>query len=274
MPLYEEKLISPFAIHYSQDHIRPVFQTGGNIENTIKEIKAKPGTGDYDVVLAAPFPNIEILRRHHRDGGKTFYHWMSLDNRRLYCLQRAAAAFWPQRVAVVVEALYAATDGIRKKENSSTGGLSVGIGHSPKTLMYRWDWREAAQWYASGKEAEAAHKLIALDENKGCIEDLLDAPAPPSMLELSLQSSPESGKVAEELTVELKVAGNASGIPGSVKKLWNTSPVAPHSLEGDGWYYGGHCQQNRATRPRKCRHNTASRKKGRSWKARVETPTA
>lgn len=250
MPLFEEKLISPFAVHYSQDHIRPVFQNGGDIEDTIQQIKTKPGIGDYDVVLVAPFPDIEIVKRHQRTSGARVYHWISLDNRRLYCLQRAAAALWPQRVGMVVEALYAATDGIRKKENSSTGGLTVGIGHSPKQLIYRWDWREALRLGESGPRSEAAYDLIALDEQRLCIEELLDAPAPPSMLELYFQGSSEQ--------VELKTADKNGGNAGS--DISTADPSTPRSACGSN----GECPNPTGTKTATVQSSGTNEKRQRS----------
>lgn len=190
MPIYEEKLICPLAVRFSQDHIRPEFQKGSELEAAIKATKTKPGSGDYDIILVPPFPTIEIIRGHLKSGDTD--HWLSLDNRRLYCLQQAAVAHWPLRAAVVVEALRAPTDGIRKKVNSSVDGLSVGIGHSPKALTGRWDWHEKVNdlptQVSEGVASDLARSLVALDDAKASIQDLSDAEAPPSMLDLYFQN--------------------------------------------------------------------------------------
>lgn len=203
MPIYEEKLICPLAVRFSQEHIRPVFQEGSDIESAIKEIKATAGVGDYDVVLHAPFPAIEILRwRPHRAPKSSNQstdseadHWVTLDNRRLYCLQRVAVALWPKRVAIIVEALYAATDGAHRKTNSSTAGRSVCIGHSLKMLLGCWDWREEVgkRMAADAYLVKDSFDLVNTDDSRSRFEELLDAPAPPSMLDLYFQE--ESGKV-------------------------------------------------------------------------------
>lgn len=67
MPLYEEKMICPLAVRFTQEHIRPIFQNGMELERTISEIKTKPGSGSYDVILDTPFHAIEIVRWHKRD---------------------------------------------------------------------------------------------------------------------------------------------------------------------------------------------------------------
>jgi len=197
MPLYEEKFISPLAVRFTQDHIRPVFQNGTDLNRTIREIKATPGSGDYDVILEAPFEAIEIIRWHKRDASgeeADGRHWFTFDNRRLYCLQRAAAALWPKKVGAIVQALYAASDGCQRKDNSTTAGRAVGIGHSPKLLTDRWDWREVV---AAGDGA-SAWELVQRDDQLPGVADLPDAPVPPSMLELLLQGLGEKPRSFSE----------------------------------------------------------------------------
>mmetsp|Transcript_92349 Transcript_92349/g.238393 ORF Transcript_92349/g.238393 Transcript_92349/m.238393 type:complete len:381 (+) Transcript_92349:146-1288(+) len=187
MPIYEEKLLCPLAVRFTQDHIRPVFQDGRDLEATIAQIKTKPGMGPYDLILEAPFPAIEIVRwyqRHPQGTTADAKHWCTLDNRRLYCMQRAAVALWPKRVAVIVEVLYAATEGVMRKNDSSTAGLSVSIGHSPKALTDHWDWRNAAAFLNAGAAAmQVIQDLVASDDVRGCVAELVDAPAGPSMLD-------------------------------------------------------------------------------------------
>lgn len=213
MPIYEEKLICPLAVRFTQQHIRPIFQEGHDIEATIKEIKTRPGTGEYDVILEAPFPNIEVVRWYQQDDEhveRDSEHWFTLDNRRLYSLQRVAVALWPRRVAAVVELLYAPTEGIWRKDDSSTVGRSVGIGHSLKCLTGRWDWREAIPSSWGSAACEAARNLILADDARASVDELIDAPAPPGMLDLYLQSGglaleaavpkPRADAVSEEST--------------------------------------------------------------------------
>mmetsp|Transcript_36574 Transcript_36574/g.108693 ORF Transcript_36574/g.108693 Transcript_36574/m.108693 type:complete len:378 (-) Transcript_36574:165-1298(-) len=200
MPIYEEKLLCPLAVRFTQDHVRPVFQDGHDLESTIAAIKTKPGTGEYDLVLEAPFPAIEIVRwyqRHPSGSEKDGKHWCTLDNRRLYCLQRAAVAHWPKRVAVVVEVLYAATEGVLRKNDSSSAGLSVSIGHSPKALTDHWEWRSAAAAASGNDDAatvRAAEDLVAGDDVRSSVAELTDAPAGPSMLDRFFLAEEEAKK--------------------------------------------------------------------------------
>lgn len=181
MPLFEEKLISPFAIRFTQEHIRTTFRDGRAVEQTVNEIETQPGEGDVDLILNAPFPHIEIIRWASAEGD----HWFSFDNRRLYCLQRAAAAHWPRRVACVVEVLYAADrSSWWRKCDTSVAGQSVNIRHSStQPVISRWSWREAieekkdttmtvALFYAAG----LANRAVLGDEAKASIDDLINAP--------------------------------------------------------------------------------------------------
>jgi len=202
MPIYEEKLICPLAIRFTQQHIRPTFQDGHETEETIAQIKVRPGSGEYDCILEAPFPNIEIVRWYpqgHRGSElEDVKHWFTLDNRRLYCLQRVAASLWPKRVAAVAEGLYAATGGIWRKDDSATAGLAVAIAHTPKMVMAHWDWREEVV----DPEAPVPLSVVCGDDAKARVADLTDAPAPPSMLDLFFQDgacgegSPARGKAS------------------------------------------------------------------------------
>lgn len=181
MPFYEEKVISPFAVRFTQQRIRETFKDGHKLEGTIEEIKVLPGVGDYDLVLAAPFPTIEIIRwaPNGRNGGEKA-HWFSYDNRRLYCLQRVAAEYWPKRVGANVEVLYADSGAIRKKLDSRTGGLSVSIGHAFASdhELQQWSWQKAVQERAPpGNFGLQAKELVIADDAKSNVCDLTDASA-------------------------------------------------------------------------------------------------
>eukprot|EP00418_Pyrodinium_bahamense_P065263 CAMPEP_0179094088 /NCGR_PEP_ID=MMETSP0796-20121207/43130_1 /TAXON_ID=73915 /ORGANISM="Pyrodinium bahamense, Strain pbaha01" /LENGTH=340 /DNA_ID=CAMNT_0020791749 /DNA_START=113 /DNA_END=1135 /DNA_ORIENTATION=- len=201
MPIYEEKLVCPFAVRFTQDYIRTSFRDGRLIQVTLNEIKAEEaGVGDYDVILRAPFPHIEIIRwRLPRYGvgrvksGKGTNiemreHWFTLDNRRLYCLQRAAAALWPRRVAAVCEILYADPGTVWKKYDSSTHGWSVHLGPSATdTPTDRWDWREAVlplEMRAGREEEPGVLEIMLADDKKRKVGDLDDTPNRPVSEEL------------------------------------------------------------------------------------------
>jgi hypothetical protein len=184
MPIYEEKLISPLAIRFTQNHIKTVFRDGRPLEATVQEIVEEPGTDGYDVILRFPFPAIEIVRWHaerHKDGGEvtslgeiaTGDHWFTLDNRRLYCLQRVAAACWPRRVGVAVQLLYASRGSIRNKCDTSTNGLSVTISnHQRDSPICVWNWRQEASFRKKDKHTRMAIQAILIDDAKPTVDDL------------------------------------------------------------------------------------------------------
>lgn len=203
MPLFEEKLVSPLAIRFTQEFVRTTFQDGRDLEASIAAIKAEPVTGDYDVVLRAPFPLIEVVRwrqKARRGGGCNGYsgdvssgpeeHWFTFDNRRLYCLQRAAVALWPRRAAVAVEVLYAAASAaVFKKCDTTTGGLSVALGLSPNEPTDWWEWQRSLPSGVAEPASSLAQRAVAADEAKSCVADLADAPSAPSALTRLLRGS-------------------------------------------------------------------------------------
>jgi len=195
MPLYEEKLISPLAIRFSQQRIRETFQDGRDVEATIKEIVALPGTGDYDIILDAPFPAIEIIRwapNGRKSGGGE--NWFTFDNRRLYSLQRLAAEHWPKRVGAKVEVMYADAGTIRKKLDTKTEGLSVSIGHANASAgeLTEWSWRkETNESACPWKPHMPAKAGIVADAAKTSVHDLMDVPALPVLPNSSEKLTPE-----------------------------------------------------------------------------------
>jgi len=173
MPIYEEKLISPLAIRFTQEHIKTLFRDGRIVEDTVEEIKTSAGDGGYDAILEAPFPDIEIIRF---SGGAAERHWFTLDNRRLYCLQRAAAKLWPLRVAVKVQILYADPGAVRRKFDSTTLGSSVTVSPSCKVApLFRWDWKVSVECEDVLRGREAWACLIA-DDQKDFIDLLAEIP--------------------------------------------------------------------------------------------------
>jgi len=209
MPIFEEKLISPLAIRFTQQRIRETFKDGHEIEATITQMRAVPGHGDYDIILEVPFPSIEIIRwsEYGRSAGGED-HWFSFDNRRLYCLQRVAAEYWPKRVGVIVEVLYADSGTIRKKLDSRTHGLSVSIGHAfaAEDELQQWVWRQAVLARSPpgcfALEAEAA---VSADDSKASVCELTDATAGPSSFQKS--SCGYESKVCE-IPAQAQIGGN------------------------------------------------------------------
>jgi len=206
MPLYEEKLINPLALRFTQEHIRTTFRDGRPVEPTVEEIEVMPGIGDYDVILRAPFPHIEIIRwsppnhgRHaaasaadsdstmdHPDAERE-HHWFTLDNRRLYCLQKVAVSLLPKRAAAVVEILYADPGAVRRKYDSETQGWSVSISHSTKCApICRWSWQEQVLpgrivSVADVYKAKMAMNAMVQDDTRATVGELQDVDAASSI---------------------------------------------------------------------------------------------
>lgn len=171
-------LLSPFEIHFSQTRIRPEFQDGRSLAEALAEIQIRPlqdglidGNPEVedisesgaagDILLAAPFPRIEVTRWRCKlrdsDGApkldpstglELYSHeekWFSFDNRRLCCLQKAAAAQWPQKARCEVLELphsLAKTRELRKFD-TRTFGYSVLIGRREDPNPEPWCWRTA-----------------------------------------------------------------------------------------------------------------------------------
>mmetsp|Transcript_70014 Transcript_70014/g.154864 ORF Transcript_70014/g.154864 Transcript_70014/m.154864 type:complete len:366 (-) Transcript_70014:117-1214(-) len=194
MPLYEEKLINPLAVRFSQDRIWPDFQDGTRIEDSLTQIVTVPLKGaSYDLVLRPPFPPMEVIRlkqeRREADGeqvrdekGRRQYgeeSWFTFDNRRLYCLQRSALQLWPMVVAVVVKVLFDFPDVrcARHKFRTTSDGCSVKISLPDGQPGSLWNWQEAARAARTTREGAASVlDAVRKDTKKTCKEQLLEPP--------------------------------------------------------------------------------------------------
>lgn len=210
MPLYEEKFICPFSIRFSQERIRPTFQDGRVVEKSMAAVEAVkwPIEDDdaYDVMLRTPFPPISIIRwrpkmREHdgttitnEDGTVVLGEpcWFTFDNRRLYCLQAAAAKHWPRRAACVAHVMrdLPTNKCTPRKFRTTDSGNSVNISRRydlvPKAV---WSWCQATRCTAPGEVPDdadeatrAAHEHIMKDSHKEDWDELVDVP--PSVEEL------------------------------------------------------------------------------------------
>lgn len=238
MPLYEEKLISPLAIRFSQDYVRTTFRDGRALEATIKEIRSKPGANDYDLVLDAPFQPIEILRYRApgRDTDAGGEHWVTFDNRRLYCLQRAAAELWPQRVGIPVQVLYADNGSMRRKYDSVSCGRSVNVQNHlhDVTPVCHWDWEAFLEQTgmsvtAASSNSARAYKVVEKDACKA-MADLAAVPVEGAGL-----STLERFLMQEEAMAAARAAAGAqqpeqhSSAGGSADSVSNDSEEASSS---------------------------------------------
>jgi len=176
-------LLSPLEVHFSQTRIRAEFQDGRALPDTTTEIEAVPyqpssssssssaplaessgeaASGEGEMIfLRAPFPPIEVTKWRCKlrdsDGapkvdaatGQQLYseeeHWFTFDNRRLCCLQRAAAAVWPKQALCEVVDIPQTVARFKelRKFDTKTGGYSVIVGRRDAENNENWCWRSA-----------------------------------------------------------------------------------------------------------------------------------
>jgi len=152
---------------------------------------------EYDVFLSAPFPPIEIIRwrpKIREEDGRTCVDedgrkmlgeacWFTFDNRRLYCLQAAAAKQWPRRAAAIVHIMHdlPLSRCTPRKFRTTDLGCSVRISRrhdvAPRAT---WSWAEAthagddeSQLPETGKKAMNG---VHADAAKEDWSELLDVP--------------------------------------------------------------------------------------------------
>lgn len=182
MVLYEEKVISPLAVRFCQWHISTTFRDGREVERSFEQIEISPGKGEYDYLLIAPFPNIEIVRcdaNGRLADDEEANHWFTLDNRRLYCLQKKAMEMWKtgKTVGVVVDILRSAHgSSIKRKFDTETGGRTVSIApHLHDKEVTHWDWREGTSGGGSATRHAKLLAAIEADDRKADWDKLLTA---------------------------------------------------------------------------------------------------
>jgi len=226
----DKRLLCPFSIKFSQTRCRPNFQDGREVEDASALVTSVPfaeawttpaQAGDetaenlpnyledkYDEFLAHPFPTIEVIRWRAkvRDAeGKEIRdpetgrdkmgeeQWFTLDNRRLYALQKAAVRMWPKRCCVVVRVLRGDFGHALKKFKTLTNGQTVEVGNrfwgNEASTNPIWSWevavkslpnadsaqQEAARLSEAIKRDEARENECALVRAGGCAH-LLELP--------------------------------------------------------------------------------------------------
>lgn len=180
------KRISPFELRFSQMRAKQEFRDGRLVDDAVKQIEAVPlkesGCGGRKQwLLKAPFPPIEVLQwrcklrdesgRPMVDEGTGGEIWDSqdrvftLDNRRLYCYQRAAVELWPDEVFVdVVELPPQSLSRMRqvRKFRTLDCGQSVHVGgRGDGESLVHWSWR---------KTVGAEEVVKAADATSGCVQ--------------------------------------------------------------------------------------------------------
>mmetsp|Transcript_295 Transcript_295/g.822 ORF Transcript_295/g.822 Transcript_295/m.822 type:complete len:391 (+) Transcript_295:16-1188(+) len=158
---------------------------------------------NFDVVIVPPFPSIEVVWWSPKlrdgsgvpltgeDGGelRAEQALFTVDNRRLYALQRAAIAHWPRRCITRVHVVADRVEVLKhlRKFRTRTNGMSInitewhGIGRDNArdfNAMRVWDWRSAVpravetSSTGGGTEAETAMPTAAQTGSCGCWEYL------------------------------------------------------------------------------------------------------
>jgi hypothetical protein len=144
------------------------FRDGRSVDDAIEQIAsekvedAKEGEAAWH--LKPSFPTIEVIRWRcklrdeetgrplvdPKSGGELYdssEHLFTLDNRRLYCIQKAAVKHWPQRTTVEILELPASSTHARVRELKKFRTLDRGKGvfmggRGEGETMARWSWRE------------------------------------------------------------------------------------------------------------------------------------
>jgi len=158
--------LCPLELRFSQKKMRNVFADGRLIEDAVELVKPVSRPPDEAALyeapwwLEAPFPPIEVLRwrcklRDETTGrplldksGREIFEesesWFTLDNRRLYCLQKVAARLWPERCTVDVIAEIRKDRRMReiRKFRTLDSGESIMVGSRVDGVPFkRWAWR-------------------------------------------------------------------------------------------------------------------------------------
>jgi len=168
--------LCPLELRFSQRKMRNVFADGRLIDESVDVVQAVRRPPDeaelYGAAwkLEAPFPPIDVLSWRCKlrdettgrplideDGRERFEDeesWFTLDNRRLYCLQRAALKLLPERctAGVVAELRKERRQREIRKFRTLDGGESILIGSRVDCVPFsRWAWREEVAAIASGR---------------------------------------------------------------------------------------------------------------------------
>lgn len=172
-----EKLMSPLEVRFSQMRARLEFRDERSLEEAVEQIKPveREIDGEKLFYLDAPFPAIEVMkwrcklrdgetgrpRVDSRTGGELYdssENLFTLDNRRLYCLQKVATSLYPKKCVVdIVELPPGAPTRVRelKKFRTLDRGRSVMMGgRQDGETLTRWSWRQAVGLADDGSEPD------------------------------------------------------------------------------------------------------------------------
>jgi len=168
--------MSPLDIRFSQKKMQPVFSDGRSVAETLNQIQVvqckKGEASQYGATwkLKVPFPSIEVIHCRHMpknwspdtvkdsSGSSSAMpeFWFTLDNRRLYCLQKAAIGVWPERCVSDVDVLLGPpvwrVSSVRKFRNikgrlhgfnSMYSGTTISVRSQAGGVgLIEWSWRD------------------------------------------------------------------------------------------------------------------------------------
>jgi len=258
----DKRLLCPFSIKFSQTRCRPNFQDGREVDEACAQVTSVPFAeawttpegGDetvegeknlpshmedkYDEFLAHPFPTIEVIRWRAKvrdpETGEFFTdpktgkdkmgeeQWFTLDNRRLYALQKAAVKMWPKRCCVVVRVLRGDFGHALKKFKTLTNGRTVEVGHRfwkgeavDKNDNMVWSWEAAVECKDTPQAEEAPVKeAILRDDSRENECGLLRAGGCAHLLELPKYKGEHRAALTKDVKDEMK---SSFKLPASTK---------------------------------------------------------
>lgn len=238
--------IDPLELRFSQRKMRNVFADGMLIEDSVQQVRAvRRSAEDAQIYgaqwrLEAPFPPVEVLRfrcklRDENTGrplldketGQERFEseesWFTLDNRRLYCLQRAAVGLLPERATAAAVAELGKERRLReiRKFRTLDNGKSIEVGSVVDGVPFEtWCWAaEAKRQASSGSKARGRGKTNGHASEVVAGADKAGAP----------QSAGKGGGASN---------GKAKGSKGKGKDWWKGSWYSGYAGYDDYDYYG------------------------------------
>eukprot|EP00929_Paragymnodinium_shiwhaense_P107186 TRINITY_DN7324_c0_g3_i1.p1 TRINITY_DN7324_c0_g3~~TRINITY_DN7324_c0_g3_i1.p1 ORF type:complete len:656 (+),score=140.32 TRINITY_DN7324_c0_g3_i1:76-2043(+) len=149
--VWEERWISPFAVRFSQGKIHPFFHERGPIYEVLAQIRHRNdhnGVGGNPIIrIEPPFPPIRLL--HLKQQGVL----VTLDNRRLYALQKFALQEWPNICLVRALSVEELTPTRLKAENRKFTNRLCGL---QLEMESRSNAFETFSWVTEAAHAESA----------------------------------------------------------------------------------------------------------------------
>lgn len=135
--VWEERWVSPLSVRFSQGKIHPFFHERGPISEVLLQIQATSDFGGTTKRIDPPFPPMRLL--YLRQQGVL----VTLDNRRLYALQKFALQEWPAvclaKALCVDELTPTRLKAENRKFTNRVGGLQIEI-ESRSNAFDKFSW--------------------------------------------------------------------------------------------------------------------------------------